>query len=89
MTQRQSRNSRQRAAEDQADGGARAGDRAEDAERAVALRRNGEGRRQQAERGRREQRRERTLERAGGDEHPEALGQAADRGRPRRSRSGR
>ena len=72
---------RQRAAEDQADGRAGAGDHAEDAERAVALRRDGEGGGEEAERGRGEQCGERSLQRAGGDEHAEALGHAAERGR--------
>ena len=53
---------------------------AEDAERAVALRGNRERRGQQAQRRRREQRGERALERAGGDEDAEALGEPAERG---------
>ena len=69
----------EQAAEQQADRGAAAGDRAEDAERLGALGRVGEGGGQQAERGGREQRAEDALGGAGGDEDAEALGGAADR----------
>ena len=79
----------QRATEDQADGGARRADHAEDGEGSVALFRDGEGRGQQAQGRRREQRGERTLQRACADEDGEARCGTAERRRPLRSRSGR
>ncbi len=74
---------RQHATEDQSDRRAAAGERAPDAERLVSLGRVGERRRHQRQRGRREQRSERALAGAGGREHSERLGRAAD-GRGRR-----
>jgi hypothetical protein len=71
---------RQRAAEDQAEGCARGADHAEDRERAVALLRDGERRRQQAERGGREESGEGALQRTSADEDGEARSEAADRG---------
>ena len=67
----------QRAAEQQPDRAAHAGDRGVDAERLAALGRVGERRRQQRQRRGREQRAEHALQRAGADEHAEALGRAA------------
>ena len=71
---------RQEAAEQQADGAAHAGDRAEDAERAGALLGMGEGRGQHGQRGGGEDRGERALQRAGADEQLEALRGAAEGG---------
>jgi hypothetical protein len=59
---------------------AAARDRAVDSERLAALLRIAERGGQQAERGRRQQRAERALQRAGADEHGEGLGGAAGRG---------
>ena len=69
------------AAEQQADRAAGTGDGAEDAERACAVAAGRERRRQQRERGGREQRAEDALHGAGADEHLEALRCAADGGR--------
>jgi hypothetical protein len=69
----------QRAAEQQPERCASAGDRAEDAERLGAIRRPLERHRQQSERGGREQRSERALKCPRGDQHPEGLSHAADR----------
>ena len=74
------------AAEQQADGAAGAGDRAEDAERAGALLRDREGGRQDGQSRGGEQRAERALQRAGADEQLEGAGRAAEGGRDRRSR---
>ena len=71
----------QNAAEQQADRAAGAGDGAEDAECAGAIRAGRERGRQQRERGGGEQRTEDALQRACADEHLEALRGAADRGR--------
>ena len=68
----------QRAAEQQSDRAAHARDRGVDAERLAALRRIGERRRQQRQRGRGEQRAEGALQRARADEHAEAVGRATD-----------
>jgi len=70
----------QRAAEQEPERPARTGDRAEDPERLRALRRVGERRGEDRERGRSEQRAEGPLERAGGDEQPEVLRGTAERG---------
>ena len=73
----------QRAAEQQADGTPHTCDRGVDAERLAALLGIGERRRQQRERGGREQRAENALKCPGGDEHVEALRGAAERRRAR------
>ena len=66
------------AAEKNADGGARAGDRAEDAERLVALRSLRErDERDREDRGR-EDRAAGALQRARGDQHPVRVGEAAE-----------
>ena len=70
---------RQGTAEDEAERGAAAGDRAEDPERLGPVGRSGERDRQQRQRRGREQRTERPLQRASGHEHAEGLGQSADR----------
>ena len=70
----------QRPAEDQPDRRAGAGDHAEHAERLVALGGNGEGRGQQAEGRRGQQRGEAALQGAGDDEDLEALGETAECG---------
>ena len=70
----------QRAAEQQADRAAHAGDGGVDPERLAALGGVGERRRQQRQRGGREHRGERALHRSGADEHVVALRGAADGG---------
>ena len=69
----------ERAAEYQPERGATAGDRAEDPERCRPVRRSLERHRQQPQRRGCEQRAECPLERSGGHEHAEGLGQPADR----------
>ncbi len=70
---------RQGTAEDEAERGAAAGNRTEDPKRRRPVGRSLERHRQQPKRRGREQRTERPLERAGGHEHAEGLGQTANR----------
>ena len=56
-----------------------AGDRAEDPERLWTIRRSGERRGQQRQRGGGQQGSERALQSTCGDEHPERLGEASER----------